>query len=110
MAGPAGAGSIPRMRSSPALTGDTAATILIVEDLPAPLGPRKPNASPRRTSTSMPRTASTAGWPGRVNDLRSPTAEIIAPLSVSGVVGLTGPDPSPAPRQGSPGKADQPFA
>jgi hypothetical protein len=34
-----------------------AATIRIVEDLPAPLGPRKPKASPRRTSTSMPSTA-----------------------------------------------------
>ena len=29
----------------------------MVEDLPAPLGPRKPNASPGRTSTSMPSTA-----------------------------------------------------
>jgi hypothetical protein len=31
--------------------------IRIVEDLPAPFGPRKPNASPARTSTSMPSTA-----------------------------------------------------
>ena len=40
--------------ASPPLTGETAAIIRIVEDLPAPLGPRKPNDSPRRTSTSMP--------------------------------------------------------
>ncbi len=32
-------------------------TIRMVDDLPAPLGPRKPNASPERTSTSMPSTA-----------------------------------------------------
>ena len=39
------------------LTGDTQPIIRMVLDLPAPLGPRKPNASPRRTSTSMPSTA-----------------------------------------------------
>ena len=36
------------------VTGETAAIIRMVLDLPAPLGPRKPNDSPRRTSTSMP--------------------------------------------------------
>src|SRR5258706_5092456 len=46
--GPAGAGSLPRMRSRPAVTGETHAIIRIVELLPAPLGPRKPNASPGR--------------------------------------------------------------
>ena len=65
--GPSAAGSIPRIRSSPPLTGETAAIIRIVEDLPAPLGPRKPNASPRRTSRSMPFTASKSP-----NDLRRP--------------------------------------
>src|SRR5690349_8692631 len=45
------------MVSSPAVTGETQPIIRIVDDLPAPLGPRKPNASPRRTSTSMPSTA-----------------------------------------------------
>ena len=40
-----------------AVTGETQPTIRIVEDLPAPLGPRNPKASPRRTSTSMPSTA-----------------------------------------------------
>ena len=32
--------------------------MLMVVDLPAPFGPRKPNVSPRLTSKSMPRTAS----------------------------------------------------
>ncbi len=45
------------MVSSPAVTGETQPTIRMVEDLPAPLGPRNPNASPRRTSTSIPSTA-----------------------------------------------------
>jgi len=43
--------------------GETAAIIRIVEDLPAPFGPRKPNDSPGRTSTSMPLTASTVSPP-----------------------------------------------
>ena len=34
-------------------------SIRTVVDLPAPLGPRKPKTSPRRTSRSTPRTAST---------------------------------------------------
>ena len=59
--------------------GDTAAIIRIVEDLPAPLGPRKPKASPRLTATSMPRTASKSP-----NDLRSPRAEIIRSSPVTG--------------------------
>ena len=33
-------------------------SMLIVVDLPAPLGPRKPNVSPAATAKSMPRTAS----------------------------------------------------
>ncbi len=57
------------MRSVPSLTGETAAIIRMVLDLPAPFGPRNPNASPRRTSTSMPRTASKLP-----NDLRRPEA------------------------------------
>src|SRR5579875_231565 len=36
--------------------------ILIVVDLPAPFGPRKPNVSPPATSKSMPRTASTSPY------------------------------------------------
>ena len=34
--------------ASPSVTGETQPIIRIVDDLPAPLGPRKPNASPRR--------------------------------------------------------------
>ncbi len=66
------------MRSSPSPTGETAAIIRIVEDLPAPLGPRKPNASPLRTWTSMPLTASKLP-----NDLRTPRAEIMNSLSAT---------------------------
>src|SRR5215470_3814439 len=50
-------GSRPRMDSSPALGGDTQPIIRMVEDLPAPFGPRKPNASPRCRSKSIPSTA-----------------------------------------------------
>ena len=57
---------------------DPGAIIRIVEDLPAPLGPRKPKASPRRTSTSMPLTASKSP-----SDLRSPRARIIASVATS---------------------------
>ena len=72
IAGPSTAGSIPRIRSSPPLIGETAAIIRMVLDLPAPFGPRNPNDSPRCTSTSIPLTASNSP-----NDLRSPRAEII---------------------------------
>ena len=50
-------GSMPNTRSSPSVTGDAHPIIRIVDVLPAPLGPRKPNASPARTSKSMPSTA-----------------------------------------------------
>ena len=58
----------------------------MVEDLPAPFGPRKPNTSPRATSTSMPRTASTAP-----KLLRSPRA-------------WTSPSPMPCTLTGTPDK------
>jgi hypothetical protein len=48
------------MRSVPLVGGDTQPIIRIVEVLPAPFGPRKPNASPRWTSKSMPSTATSA--------------------------------------------------
>ena len=41
----------------PPVGAETQAIIRIVDDLPAPLGPRKPNASPRRSAKSMPSTA-----------------------------------------------------
>src|SRR5215469_2894686 len=80
IAGPSVTGFMPRMTSSPALGGETQPIMRIVEDLPAPLGPRNPNASPRRSSKSMPSTAvnspnrlvrpvawiSTSGWGTRV--------------------------------------------
>ena len=42
---------------SPSVTGETQPIIRIVEVLPAPFGPRKPNASPRATSKSIASTA-----------------------------------------------------
>src|SRR5215472_13057369 len=57
IAGPSLTGFMPRMTSSPLVGGETQPIMRIVEDLPAPFGPRKPNASPRRSSKSMPSTA-----------------------------------------------------
>src|SRR6266540_3963989 len=57
IAGPSRSGSMPSTCSVPSVTGETQPIIRIVELLPAPFGPRKPNASPRLTSTSMPSTA-----------------------------------------------------
>src|SRR6185437_1313001 len=57
MDGPSVAGSLPRMRRVPPVTGDTAPTIRMVEDLPAPFGPRKPKDSPRATEKSIELTA-----------------------------------------------------
>ena len=54
---PSVAGSMPSTRSSPSETGEMQPIIRIVEVFPAPLGPRKPNASPCSTRKS---TASTA--------------------------------------------------
>src|SRR5215510_7367304 len=45
------------MVSSPPDGGETQPIIRIVDDLPAPFGPRKPNASPRYRSKSIPSTA-----------------------------------------------------
>ena len=45
------------MRRAPPVGSDTQPIIRMVDDLPAPLGPRKPNTSPRSTSKSMPSTA-----------------------------------------------------
>ena len=41
--------SAPQMRAVPALGGMKPASIRMVVDLPAPLGPRKPSTSPRAT-------------------------------------------------------------
>src|SRR5215210_2377710 len=77
--GPSASGSRPRMRSVPAVTGETQPIIRIVELFPAPFGPRKPNASPRRTSRSMPSTATSSP-----NRLTSPRAWIMEPFSLTG--------------------------
>ena len=47
IATPSFAGSSPKTRSSPSVTGETQPIIRIVDVFPAPFGPRKPNASPR---------------------------------------------------------------
>src|SRR5215470_3315717 len=46
MAAPSRTGSAPRMVSSPSVGGETQPIIRIVEDFPAPFGPRNPKASP----------------------------------------------------------------
>src|SRR5512134_737143 len=72
---PSRAGSIPRTRSVPSLTGETQPIMRIVDVFPAPFGPRKPKASPRWRSKSIPSTATNSpkrftrsrawmsGWP-----------------------------------------------
>ncbi len=71
IAGPSVAGSRPRTRRWPAVGGDTAPIMRMVELLPAPLGPRNPNASPLPTRTSIPSTAVNAP-----NRLTSPRASM----------------------------------
>ena len=70
--------------------------ILIVVDLPAPLGPRKPNVSPDLTSKSIPRTASispyrlvspltrTAGWPSG----DAPPGRSVSPARAGGALAV----------------------
>src|SRR3954453_16737805 len=57
MSAPFCSGSSPRIVNDPPAGGETQPTIRIVDVLPAPLGPRKPNASPFCTSKSIPSTA-----------------------------------------------------
>ena len=52
MSAPLRRGSMPRMLSSPSLIGEVQPIMRIVEVLPAPFGPRNPNASPGATSKS----------------------------------------------------------
>ena len=65
------------MVSSPLVRGETQAIIRMVDDLPAPFGPRNPNDSPRATCRSIPRTASTSGPDFTGKLLRSALATII---------------------------------
>src|SRR3954447_3561064 len=60
---------MPKIRSLPSVTGDTQPIMRMVDDLPAPFGPRNPNDSPRWTSTSMPSTAVKS--PNRLTSLRA---------------------------------------
>src|SRR5438067_12189899 len=82
--------------------------ILMVVDLPAPFGPRKPNVSPGLTSRSMPRTASissyrlvspltrTAGWPaGDAAPARSVTPAGDASASAAGFAVTAAASPAP---------------
>src|SRR5437588_10831595 len=80
--GPSTAGSRPSTLRVPAVTGEVLPIIRMVEVLPAPLGPRKPNASPLATSKSMPSTATRS--PKR---LVRPRAEISG--SIPGLVSLS---------------------
>src|SRR6185312_1394393 len=70
---------MPRIVSSPEVTGATHPIMRIVELLPAPFGPRKPKASPGRTSRSMPSTAVKA--PKRVCKLRALMSGVTAAVS-----------------------------
>ena len=53
----------PKMWAVPALAFWKPIRTLSVEDLPAPLGPRKPTTAPRGTSSDNPSTAVTGGFP-----------------------------------------------
>ena len=57
MRDPSVAGSIPRTRKDPEVTGLRHEIIRMVEVLPAPFGPRNPNASPLTISKSTESTA-----------------------------------------------------
>src|SRR6266576_6655706 len=90
--------SWPATRADPDVGRASVHSILIVVDLPAPFGPRKPNVSPGLTSKSIPRTASispyrlvspltrTAGWPAG----DAPPARPVSPARAGGApaVGL----------------------
>src|SRR3954466_3599535 len=66
--------SCPATCALPALGVISVQSMLIVVDLPAPLGPRKPNVSPLWTSRSIPRTASIS--PKRFPSPRALTAAV----------------------------------
>ena len=53
--------SRPQIRASPPVLLTSPARILISVDLPAPLGPSRPNSDPRGIARSMPFSASLAG-------------------------------------------------
>ena len=68
--------SKPATVAPPAVGLASVQRILIVVDLPAPFGPRKPNVSPACTVRSRPRTASTSPY-----RLTSPWASMTVAVS-----------------------------
>ena len=87
---PCVAGSMPSTRSVPAVTGEMQPIMRIVLVLPAPLGPRKPKASPGATSKSM---ASTA--------VKSPK-RLVSPRAWMSAVGESVDTPAMVPRMPRP--------
>src|SRR5712692_7446886 len=80
MVGPCWAGSRPKIVRRPEVTGETPPIMRMVDVLPAPFGPRKPNASPLATSKSMPSTASRSpnllvSWRASINELEALTVQ-----------------------------------
>ena len=71
------------MVSSPEVTGETPPIMRMVDVLPAPFGPRKPNASPLATSKSTPSTAVRSpnllvSWRASINDGESLTGDLLS--------------------------------
>ena len=85
--GPCVAGSIPITLSVPSLIGETQPIIRIVDVLPAPFGPRKPNDSPRATSKSMASTATNS--PNRLVSPRAWMSEVegVSDMGAHGTAG-----------------------
>ena len=81
------------------MIGETQPIIRIVEVLPAPLGPRKPNDSPRATSKSMASTAVKS--PNRLVSPRAWMSEV-GDVSGMGAHGTAGASVGPARRRKPP--------
>jgi hypothetical protein len=95
ISGPWVAGSMPRTRSVPPLTGDIHEIIRMVEVLPAPFGPRNPNDSPRPISKSTESTATKSPkrfWSPRAHTIGLGGAATVALLgSGAGAAARVGP-------------------
>src|SRR5260370_13333003 len=75
-----GAGSRRKTVRRPEGPGETPPIMRMVDVLPVPFGPRKPNASPLATSKSMPSTASRSpnllvSWRASINELEALTVQ-----------------------------------
>ena len=97
MRGPSVTGFMPSTRSSPPVIGETQAIMRIVEVLPAPFGPRNPNASPGSTCKSIPATATKSP-----NRLVSPRPSISGPAAFAATL----PSAEPGVRRSWSGSAD----